>query len=411
MLIIGGGLTGILCAYYLKKAGIRALLIEAERIGCGVSGNTTAKITVQHGLIYDRLIRRFGTEGAQAYFEANRKALARYRELCQEHEADFEERELYVYSRDNAARIERELRALERIGAIGRAIDGLPLPIGVAGAIRIPEQAQCNPYKLIGSLASFLDIREGTRAIGYEDGAVVTEHGRIFAKRIIVATHFPIFNKHGLYFMKMYQHRSYVLALEGAPLPMAMYVDEDINGLSFRSYGSRLLLGGGGHKTGKSGGGWSILSAFSRKHYRGAVETFRFATQDCMTLDGVPYIGEYSARTRGLYVATGFNKWGMTGAMVAATLLTERLAGKREDHAWIFSPSRSMLTPQLVFNAFSAIGNLLRPTVPRCPHLGCALRWNAAEHTWDCPCHGSRFSQDGELLDAPATGDIPAPDR
>lgn len=138
----------------------------------------------------------------------------------------------------------------------------------------------------------------------------------------------------------------------------------------------------------------------------GAKEVCRWATQDCMTLDGVPYIGQYSKRTPNLYVATGFNKWGITSSMVASMVLCDLVQGRENPYADIFSPSRTMLRPQLFINGFEAAVNLLTPTKPRCPHMGCALKWHPQEHSWDCPCHGSRFADDGKLLDNPATGDL-----
>ena len=185
-----------------------------------------------------------------------------------------------------------------------------------------------------------------------------------------------------------------------------MYLDEAENGLSFRSHNGRLILGGGGHRTGKQGGSWQELEAFAAAHYPDANITHRWATQDCMTLDGMPYIGQYSANTPNLYVATGFNKWGMTGSMASALLLTDLILGKPNPYAGLFSPSRSMLHPQLGINMLESAKNLLTPTAPRCPHLGCALKWNPQEHSWDCPCHGSRFTAEGELIDNPATGDL-----
>ena len=164
--------------------------------------------------------------------------------------------------------------------------------------------------------------------------------------------------------------------------------------------------GGGSHRTGKTGGNWQQLRDFARDHYPRAVKKYAWATQDCMTLDGVPYIGRYSKRTPDLFVATGFGKWGMTSAMAAAMVLTDLVQGRENPFAPVFSPSRSILHPQLALNGFEAVKNLLTPGSPRCPHLGCKLKWNEQEHSWDCPCHGSRFTTDGQLLDNPSTGDI-----
>ena len=406
VLIIGGGMAGVLCAYMLHQSGVPYVLAEAETIGSGITKNTTAKITCQHGLIYDQLIRKFGMERAEQYLKANEDALARYRDLCRNIDCDFEEEDSYVYSLDSRQKIEKEIRALEKLGVHAENAAHLPLPFSVAGAVRYPDQAQFHPLKFISAVSEGLHIYEHTAVRELAGTEALTDHGKITAKKIIVATHFPFLNKHGSYFIKLYQSRSYVIALENAPDVHGMYVDEAQTGMSFRNYGSLLLLGGGDHRTGKKGGNWRELRDFAQRHYAGAAEKYHWATQDCMTLDGIPYIGTYSAGTENLYVATGFHKWGMTASMVSAIILCDLVQGKKSPYADVFSPSRTILRPQLAVNAFEAIASFLTPTAKRCPHLGCALKWNPYEHTWDCPCHGSRFAEDGSLIDNPATGDL-----
>ena len=410
VLIIGGGMAGILCAYFLEQAGVDYLLLEADRICGGVTGNTTAKITSQHGLIYSRLAREFGLEAARLYLEANEAALARYRSLCREIDCDFQEQDAYVYSRGRRDKLENEVAVLEQLGVPARLVSDLPLPIPAAGAVRFPGQAQFHPLRFIAAIARGLRIHEHTKVLSLRDGEAVTSGGTVRAGKVVAATHFPLLNRHGSYFLKLCQHRSYVLALRGAPELEGMYVDEAEDGLSLRSYHGLLLLGGGSHRTGKKGGGWAELSAVAQRAYPNAREAARWATQDCMSLDGVPYIGQYSARTPGLFVAAGFNKWGMTSSMAAAMLLADLVRGRDNPYAALFSPSRSILRPQLAANALEAAANLLTPTVPRCPHMGCALKYNRQEHSWDCPCHGSRFAQDGRLLDNPAMVEIDPPD-
>ena len=412
VLIIGGGISGILTAYFLQQAGIDYILVEKSRICSGTTGYTTAKITLQHGLIYDKLFTIFGREKAWKYLEANRQAMDEFARLCQEIDCDFERMDNYVYSIDDRRKLEQEAKALMLLGYDAKLCDTPALPMKTVGAVCCPEQAQYQPLKFLAWIAKDLNIYEETFVREMTENTAVTDFGKIRAEKVIVTTHFPFINTHGSYFLKMYQHRSYVLALRGTKDTSTnmqlrgMYLDEDKKGLSFRNYGDILLLGGGSHRTGKKGGNWKELREFAGQYYPDAREICAWAAQDCMSLDHVPYIGHYSGRTYRLYVATGFNKWGMTGAMVSARLLFDMVTEKENDFADVFSPSRSMVRPQSLVNAFEATKNLLTPVPKRCPHLGCALKWNNVEHTWDCACHGSRFSEEGKVLDNPANGDL-----
>lgn len=407
VLIIGGGIAGILTAYLLHEKGVRYVLVEKGRICSGTTGNTTAKITFQHGLIYDKILKSDGTDAARKYLAANRAAFDKYAELCGKTDCDYEIKDNYVYSTDDRRKLEKEVEALEKIGYIADLCENVPLPVKTVGAVKFPDQAQFNPLKFLSSVAEGLNIYENTFVREMRGNTAVTDKGKIHADTVIAATHFPFINKHGSYFLKLYQHRSYVIALENAQDVNGMYVDECDTGLSFRNYEGLLLLGGGGHRTGKKGGNWAELRAFAAKKYPNSREKHFWATQDCMSLDGIPYIGRYSAKTHGFYVASGFNKWGMTGSMTAAMLLSDMILGKRNGFASVFDPSRSIVKPQLFINGAEAVCNLLTPSKKRCPHLGCALKWNEAERSWDCPCHGSRFTEHGRVLDNPANGDLP----
>lgn len=406
VLIIGGGITGILCAHMLEQAGVDYVLVEADKLCNGITKNTTAKISIQHGLIYHKLVKRFGLEKARMYLDANVAALQEYRKLCQNIDCHFETKDNLVYSLNSPAKLEKELHALNQLGYTADYVGKLPLPLSNAGAVRFENQAQFHPLKFLAEISKELSIYEHTKVRELMPNTAMTEYGRITAQNIIVTTHFPFLNKHGSYFLKMYQHRSYVIAYENAADVKGMYVDENDKGFSFRNYDNLLLIGGGDHRTGKHGGNWKEISEFATAHYPDAQARYYWATQDCMTLDEVPYIGAYSKKTENLYVATGFNKWGMTSAMTAAMLLRDMITKKVCPYAPVFSPSRTMLRTQLFMNAFEATTNLLTPTTKRCPHLGCALKWNPQERSWDCPCHGSRFTEHGELIDNPATGDL-----
>ena len=406
VLIIGGGITGLLCAHMLQNAGVDYILAESKRICSGITMGTTAKITSQHGLFCHKLVKRFGSEKAKMYLDANDAALEKYAQLCQSIDCDFERQDNFVYSLNDPNVLEKELDALSSIGHSGTYQKQLPLPFETAGAVSFEHQAQFHPLKFLSVLAEKLRIYENTTVRELVGKTAITDYGRIKADNIIVATHFPFLNKHGAYFLKLYQQRSYVLALEGADRVDGMYVDGSGDGMSFRNLGDKLLLGGGGHRTGKKGSGWDMLENIAREVYPQSKEVYRWAAQDCMSLDDVPYIGQYSKSTPGLYVASGYNKWGMTSSMAAAMILADMVQGKEAPYADVFSPSRTILRKQLFINGGESAVNLLTPTKKRCPHLGCALKWNPHEHSWDCPCHGSRFTETGQLIDNPATGDM-----
>ncbi len=411
VLIIGGGMTGLLCATRLKQAGVDCVIAEAKTVCNGVTKNTTAKISAHHGAIFDTMLRRYGAERTRLYWSAHSKALDAYRTLISGVDCDFEDEDSFVYSRSDRGVIEREAAALERIGCHASFTRELPLPFPVMGAVRVPGQAQFHPLKFAYALAKELTVFENTEVLEVTPNGARTTHGSIRARAVIAATHFPFWNGRGLYFCKLYQHRSYVLALKGAPPLAGIYVDASDTGLSFRSYRDLLLLGGGGHRTGKRGGGWQELSDIAARYYPDACEVSRFATQDCKPLDDIAYIGPYSPATPTLYVATGYNKWGMTSSMVAAELLTDLILGKKNEYATLFSPSRSLFRKQLWVNLGESLWGLVTPTVPRCSHLGCALHYNRREHSWDCACHGSRYTEDGRVIDNPAKKAIHPPRR
>ncbi len=405
VLIVGGGIAGLLCAHRLAQAGVDYILIERQRICSGITQNTTAKITAQHGLCFHTLVRRLGRDAAKLYLLANEAAVKEYRRLCAGIDCGFENKDNFVYSAQ-AELLDEELEALYLLGSSAEPAKDLPIPVDNCGAVRFRNQAQFQPLQFLSHIAGGLNIYENTPLLELRGNTAIIQGGRITAEKTVIATHFPWLNKHGMFFLKLYQQRSYVLALTQVQRLDGMYIGAEKNSLSLRTYGDTLLLGGGGHRTGKTGGNWAELKSFAQAHYPGAKAVTQWATQDCMTLDGIPYIGQYSRHTPNLYVITGFNKWGMTNAMAGASLITDLILGNDNPYAEVFSPQRSIWQPQLLINAGESAWNLLRPTRRRCPHMGCALKWNAQEHSWDCPCHGSRFSAEGECLDNPATGDL-----
>ena len=267
VLVIGGGLCGILCAYYLKNKGVDCILVEAETLAGGITKNTTGKITSQHGLVYSNLALSYGKEIAQMYLNANEAALKEYKRLAENIECDFEEKAAYTYSLKSRALIEDEVHCVESLGGECDFCEKTELPLDIKGAIRFGHQAQFNPLKFVLGLSEGLEIYENTFVYAIDKGVALTKGGNIQADKIIVCTHFPFINKHGAYFLKLYQHRSYVSAFENMPPFEGMYVDEDLKGISLRSYGRVTIIGGGGHRTGKEGRAWQEINAFAKKHY------------------------------------------------------------------------------------------------------------------------------------------------
>lgn len=406
VLIIGGGLCGLLCAYFLKNAGVDYILTEAARIAGGVTQNTTGKITSQHGLIYSDISLTYGKEKAQMYLTANERAIEEYKKLAYNINCNFEYKDAYTYSLKSRGLIEREVKCVEELGKKCSFTKDTELPFEIKGAIRFPRQAQFNPLKFISAIVKDLNIYENTFVTAIEKGTAITPKGKIKADKIVVCTHFPFLNKHGSYFLKLYQHRSYVSAFENVPVLEGMYVDESLSGISLRSYENLLLVGSGGHRTGKTGKGWAEGNKFAKEHYPLSRLNKEWAAQDCITLDKIPYIGKYSKHTPDLYVATGFNKWGMTTSMVAAQIICSMVLGKKSEYEEVFDPGRKIVHPQLFVNGFETALNFLTPIPKRCTHLGCALKWNKYEHTWDCACHGSRFDSSGKVIDNPAMKDL-----
>lgn len=452
VLVIGAGIAGILTAYMLKQKGREVVVIDAAEIASGNTKNTTAKITSQHDLIYSKLITEFGEEKARQYAQANELAIKKYKEIIENRriECDFEEKPAYVYSLNEVEVLKEEAEAAKKLGIDAEFVQEANLPFKINGTLKFNNQAQFNPLKFLKYISNELVIYENTRALEIKENLVVTSGGNITANNIVVATHYPIMNAPGYYFMKMHQERSYVLALENKSEVDGMYIDLNKEGYSFRTYNNLLLLGGISHRTGENeeGGSYDELRKVAKRLYPKAKEKYHWSAQDCMTIDGIPYIGRYSSETQNIYVATGFNKWGMTSSMVSAMIISDMILEKENDFSEIFSPRRfdlSLSINNIANDLIEIAKNFIAQKVyipsseiehiknghggiieyngekvgvyknkegkeffvsTKCTHLGCQLSWNADELTWDCPCHGSRFDYKGRLIGSPATKDL-----
>lgn len=445
--IVGAGISGILTAYMLKQKGIDSVIIEADEICSGQTENTTAKITLQHGLIYNNLINRFGEDKAWQYAEANRLAIENYRKIITDNNIDcmFEVLPAYLYSTQSTVDLEKEYYAARKLDIDAELTNEVCLPFKVVAALRYDNQAQFHPLKFLSMISDGLEIYEKTTVTEIEEGKLITNRGEVLANKIVCASHFPFINTPGYYFLRMHQERSYVIALDTPAVINGIYLGIDEDGLSLRRSGKYLLIGGGNHRTGENeaGGKYEMLRQAAKKHFPDADEVAHWSAQDCMPIDGVPFIGKFSSSLENVYVATGFQKWGMTTSMVAAMIISEMIEGKNHPYP-IFSPQRfniSASAKSLATEAIQAVRGLSAEfftfpkenadKIPRgkgaiveyngekvgvykdengdiyavstkCPHLGCQLTWNPDEKSWDCPCHGSRFDYKGNLINNPA---------
>lgn len=463
--IVGGGLVGISCAYLLKKEGLRVAVLEAGHIAKGTTGHTTAKITSQHELIYNKLKNQMGEELARQYADANETAIQEIRKIAETNniQCDYIVQPAFVYTQQNeyTKKISDEVKAASSLGIKASYIEEIPFSISIKAAVRFDNQAQFHPLKYLLALAETIPdkgchIFEQTRAIDIEEGGnyviTTTQEKKVTAKKIIIASHYPFYNKHGMYFTRIYPERSYVVAVKAKEkYPGGMYIntEEPARSLRHQPYedGELILVGGNHHKTGQG--------VDTIKHYESLIDfadkiftveniPYRWSTQDCMTLDGIPYIGNFTSNTPNLYIATGFGKWGMTNSMVSAMLLRDLIIKNESPWQDVYNPSRKTIlasaknfivenfnvAQQLIDGKLAPAsedadvnsneGKILKIDDKRvgvyrddenrlhivnttCTHMGCELSWNSAERSWDCPCHGSRFSYEGKIIEGPAS--------
>lgn len=446
--VIGGGLTGILTADALQRAGADVTVVEANRIGSGQTGGTTAKLTAQHGLKYHALIRSHGADAAAQYARVNLEAVDRLRRTVRDRriDCDFTDCTTFLCTAGDPEPLKAEYRACRRAGmdVFLTADTELPFP---AQALGLRAQARFHPLKLLAALADGLPIYERSRVLEVRDHTLRTEYGSLTARKIIFACHFPFVNFPGFYFLRQHQERSCVLALEHAAPMKHCYLGIDADALSFRPCGNYLLLGGSGYRTGENSGGgtFDALQQRAQQYWPQCRIVARWSAQDCMPMDGIPYIGPFSASRPDWLIATGFQKWGMSsGAAAAEILCAYALEQTPSAGSGLFSPRRfhlgasaKQLTADAVCSAkglgrrllaparisaqelpvghggivtldgekrgvYRDINGLLFSVTVKCPHMGCQLEWNPDEKSWDCPCHGSRFDISGQLLDGPA---------
>lgn len=462
--IVGGGITGITTAYLLAKEGVQVALLEADRLVNGVTGHTTAKVTAQHELIYDDLIQHMGKSKARLYYEANSEALEFIRNLVDKEnmDCDFSNQDAYVYAstEKTMSRLMKEWEAYKKLGIDGDVVDELPF-MNVKKALIMKGQAQFHPKRYLAHMLEMLkdknvNIYEKTQAVNVDHGErpiVKTQGGHgVKAKHVLSCSHYPFYDGLGFYFTRMYASRSYILAAKiDKEFPGGMYISADRPVRSLRAAnmnGEQLVfIVGESHKTGQGKdtlSHYEALESFGRQIFGNIEVKYRWSAQDLETLDNVPYIGRITSGESSILVATGYKKWGMTSGTAAAMLMRDYVLGRKNRYSPLFSPSRFYADPSLkqflVQNAdvakhlirgkfefpmkdpdklendegqvivykgqragaYKDKDGILHILDTTCSHLGCEVEWNHGDRTWDCPCHGSRYSYKGEVIEGPA---------
>lgn len=479
--IIGGGITGITTAYYLNQYKIRNVILEKDRICQKTSGHSTAKITSQHGLFYKYLIDSEGKEFAKGYYEANEKAIQNIAKIIEEEKIDcnFKRQSAYVFTQkiEDVQKIKDEVAAVKSFGRIANYVEAQDIEINklnkenndrikALAAIEFPNQAMFNPYQYVTELAKNIaqkstQIYENSKVVDLEEkekGYILTlENGAtVKAKYIVIATKYPIINFPGMYFLKMYQSTSNVIVVDPkATLFDGMYINSEDPTISLRKIQEKdkelLAIAGFDHKTGAKidlQNGYQYLEKIAKSLYPNCEVKYRWNTEDCISLDKIPYIGEFSNTMPHVYVATGYNKWGITSSNIASNIIVDKIMGKENPYEEIFKATR--LEP---IKNHKEVGNILKESIhslvfnkldmpketenqiengqggiveikgekvgvykdsqgeifrvkPICQHLGCELSWNNLDKTWDCPCHGSRYTYKGELIYGPSVKNL-----
>ena len=452
VVVVGAGLTGTLTAWMLQEHGLDVVVLDSGIPGQGASAHTTAKITAMHGFCYSNLISSHGVDIAKQYFRANQSAIERYSDLIETKNisCDFQKINCFLYARTSSSKLRSELSALKSMGEAPLFTNDTQLPFPVSAALKIENQAIFHPLKFIHALLSNLHVYANSTVIKIDGKKVITDQAVVSAKNIVIATRYPFFLLPGLFFAQIHQDRSYALSIENIAPMEDMYINIDEGDVTFRPWTDQIILSGFSHRTAHDSlqSGYDALHLCAQRWYPGCQPTAQWSTEDCIPADSIPYIGSYEYGTARVYVATGFQKWGMTSAMAAADILADSICGRRNQFALLFSPHR--------FPGVKAIGNILHDgaislanlakqflyiprakvhDIPpgqggivqwdgckvgvyhhengkfyfvstRCPHMGCQLNWNQVERSWDCPCHGSRFSYDGTRLDPPAKANL-----
>jgi len=458
-LIVGGGMAGITCLYLLAASGIEAVLVDADRIGYGCSGRNTGKITAQHGLVYHDIESQFGLERARLYHEINDKALELIETLIAKYyiPCDFQRVAACVFTQDDeyAGRIRQEYETYRKLGLDCSLEEEIPIPIRVKNALVMKNQAQFNPKKYIDALAAEAvrkggRIYEDTRIVDFQPGErCILKTGDktiIDAGRVVIATHFPCYDGMGFYFAKLKPMRTYaVMAEYDEVFPECHFISAEYPTRSIRYVheAGSLLIVGESHKVGHHKKDYYLeLKKFGNEVFGISDYQYQWSAQDYEPPHKIPYVGYLAKDTPNIYVATGFNKWGISGGTAEGIVISNMIINGSSPYEGLYSHTTLMdvasstfvtenadVAAQLVSGKLKSgdleipesagIGRVVNIGGKRCgyykdedgnehilditcTHMGCELKWNELEASWDCPCHGSRFDYKGNVLEGPA---------
>lgn len=466
--IIGAGITGITTAMLLADSGINITVVEADKVCSGTTGKTTGKITIEHGVKLSSIRDKLDEEHAEKYALANKMGFDQIAKFIDKYNIDCDYTVLpaYVYTRTQEGMnvFEEELGIMQKLGISASIVDSTALPVGMMSALMVEDQAQFNPVKYITKLAEILNnydnctIYEQSMVSSIDKGDICklyTDSGTLEADIVVVATNFPIIDIPGLFFTKIHQQKSYIIATPAQGLDIAgMYINDVDPVESFRmDYTDKenmLLIGGYGHKAGQEAPQISYNN-LKKLLQENIIEEkipyiYQWGTQDCISLDDMPYVGKLSKKTPNIYIGTGYGKWGMTNGTAAGMMIANEINGHNEklkDISEVFSPKRFTIkgsAKEFVVQAVDTANKLiqgikvpkgefeditkgdgmvmkvngkkmavyrdengeLRVLDPFCTHLGCVVEFNNNDKTWDCPCHGSRFDTYGNVIKGPA---------
>lgn len=465
VLIVGGGITGLLTAYELINIGLKVMVIDASTLCSGTTGRTTAKISAQHGILYDSIIKSSGVEQARQYYTAAMDGKDRILNILEElkMDIDIEQKDSVIYTEydENIQAIEDEFRAYDTLNIPGKYTESTELPVETKAAVTMFHQAQFDPLLYIkqiidASIKQGLEVYEHTQAIDIEHGneiKVTTDNGHdIHCTYVVQATHFPFFDPLGMFTTRLIPERSFIYAGKNEnPHLKGMHLSNDTPARSIRTAKINnehaILIGGEGYVVGKNKSSADPYKQLKQTAYTLFPDhTFitQWSAQDYNTMDSIPYIGRLKNKYENIFVATGFKKWGMTTSATAALLIKDLIQKRQNPNENLFSPSRFELTssvPTFVKQNSHVATQLIKGKVSdegksidelkandattlfkkgkklgvykdeqeevhvvdtTCTHLGCEVEWNTYDLTWDCPCHGSRFTYTGKVIEGPA---------